>query len=117
MQRDAAYIQDIVEAATLAVSYIEGVDEQRFLDDTQLQDAVIRRLEIVGEAARRVSEETKAAQGHVPWRQMIGMRNQVIHMYDGVDLHVVWHTILDDLPPLLETLERLLDSLGDAQDE
>lgn len=116
MPRDASYIRDIVEAAKLAMSYVKGIDERSFLHDTRLQDAVIRRLEIVGEAARRVSEETRAAHGDIPWRQMIGMRNQVVHMYDGVDLTVVWQTILHDLPPLLEILGPLLDRLEAAED-
>lgn len=109
MQRDPAYIRDILEAAKLARSYLTEVDLEAFARNTQLQDAVIRRLEIMGEAARRVSEETKAAHPGIPWRLMIGMRNQVIHMYDGVDMHVVWHTVKDDLPALIDALERLIE--------
>lgn len=90
----------------LALSYAEGVDREAFFQSTQLQDAVIRRLEIIGEAARRVSEEVKAAHPEIPWRLMVGMRNQVIHMYDGVDMNLVWVTVRNDLPPLLETLQE-----------
>jgi uncharacterized protein with HEPN domain len=89
MQRDAAYLRDILESARLAIAYAEGSDLEAFSRDTQLQDAVIRRMEVVGEAARRVSEETRDAHPALPWRQMIGMRNQMIHMYDGVDIEVV----------------------------
>ncbi|MBI5141724.1 MAG: DUF86 domain-containing protein [Nitrospirae bacterium] len=110
MQRDLAYIRDILEAAKLAVSYVTGVERQAFGQNTQLQDAVIRRLEIMGEAARRVSEETRTAHPGIPWRLMIGMRNQVIHMYDGVDMYVVWHTVKDDLPELINALERLMEA-------
>ena len=108
MQRDWAYIQDIIDSAKLALSYVKGVDEASFSCNLQLQDAVLRRLEIIGEAARRISAETKVEHPKVPWRQMIGMRNQVIHMYDGVDLHIVWHTIQNDVFPLVEMLESLV---------
>jgi len=108
MQRDLAYLRDIQESARLAVSYLEGVSLESFVVDTQLQDAVIRRIEIIGEAARRVSEKSRAEHPALPWRQMIGMRNQVIHMYDGVDLRVVWSTVRDDLPGLLEALDGIL---------
>lgn len=98
MQRDNAYLRDIQESAQLALDYLEGVDLETFTHNIQLQDAVIRRVEIIGEAARRVSETTRAANPTLPWRQMIGMRNQVIHMYDGVDVEVVWATVREDLP-------------------
>ena len=78
MQRDAAYLRDIQESARLALAYLEGVDMEAFAGNTQLQDAVIRRVEIIGEAARRVSAATRALYPALPWRQMIGMRNQVI---------------------------------------
>ncbi len=109
MQRDAAYLRDIQESARLALAYLEGVDMEAFAGNTQLQDAVIRRVEIIGEAARRVSAATRALYPALPWRQMIGMRNQVIHMYDGVDVAVVYDTVCEDLPPLLEALAGIVD--------
>lgn len=63
----------------------------------------------IGEAARRVSAATRALYPALPWRQMIGMRNQVIHMYDGVDVAVVYDTVREDLPPLLEALAGIVD--------
>ena len=108
MQRDAAYLRDIQESARLALAYLDGIDLETFVGNTQLQDAVIRRVEIIGEAARRVSEETRTAHPGLPWRQMIGMRNQVIHMYDGVDVAVVYDTVREDLPALLEALARIV---------
>jgi uncharacterized protein with HEPN domain len=82
--------------------------EQEFLDDVQCQDSVIRRLEVIGEAARRISDEGRAALPDLPWKAMIGMRNVMIHGYDDVDLAVVWNTVKDDLPKLVEALERSL---------
>ena len=104
MQRDPAYLREILEAARLALLYVQDVDQLTFIRNTQLQDAVIRRLEIIGEAARRISDETRATLPEIPWRQLIGMRNQVIHLYDGVDMEIVWNTVFHDLPALLETL-------------
>ena len=105
MERDRIYFLDMVEAARLAVSYVEGVSEAAFLEDTQLQDAVIRRLEIVGEAARRVSAATRHSLPEVPWMEVVGMRNLVIHEYDDVDLNIVWDTVRNHLPPLIAILD------------
>jgi uncharacterized protein with HEPN domain len=108
MVRDQAYLLDILEAARLAVSYLEGVSEEVFMEDIQLQDSVIRRLEIIGEAARRVSDETRQAIPGVPWMEMIGMRNLMIHDYDDVDVKIVWDTVMRDLPALIDVLKPLI---------
>ena len=79
MSRDREYMLDILEAARLAVSYVSGNTLDDFLKDTQCQDAVIRRLELVGEAARRVWEPTRSSLAQLPWRQMVAMRNVMIH--------------------------------------
>jgi len=113
MQRDQVYLVDILEAARLAASYVEGVQEATFLGDTQLQDSVIRRIEIIGEAAGRVSEDTRATCPDIPWREMVGMRNMVIHQYDGVDLTVVWETVQNDLPGLIVRIELLVRQAGE----
>ena len=75
------------------------------MSDTKSQDSVIRRLEIIGEAARRISEETRKAYPNLPWREMIGMRNFLIHDYDDVDIHIVWKTVKKDLPDLLDKMK------------
>jgi uncharacterized protein with HEPN domain len=108
MQRDRAYIQDILDAARLAMSYLDGLSEEDFAHDTQIQDAVIRRIEIIGEAARRVSPQVQRANLQIPWSEMIGMRNLMIHDYDDVDVHVVWNTVQQDLPQLIVELAPLL---------
>jgi uncharacterized protein with HEPN domain len=75
------------------------------LRDIQLQDSVIRRIEILGEAARRVSPATREALPEVPWAGMVGMRNLMIHDYDDLDLEIVWATVQHDLPDLIARLE------------
>ena len=92
MSRDSAYLVDILEAARLAREYVAGKTSEEFLQDTQCQDAVIRRLEIIGEAARRLSDETRKALPSLPFLDMADMRNFLIHNYDDVDLSIVWDT-------------------------
>jgi uncharacterized protein with HEPN domain len=110
MSRDEVYLLDILDAAKLALEYVHGKSRDEFPRDTQLQDAVIRRLAIMGEAARRVSDAAREAIPGLPWRQMVGMRNIVIHEYDDVDLSVVWDAVARDLPPLVDELGRKLPS-------
>ena len=114
MQRDIAYLLDIMEAAKLALHYVKGKTRVEFFDDLQCQDAVIRRLEIIGEAANRISEETRIGFPNLPWNDMIGMRNVMIHDYDDVDMAIVWETVQNDLPPLISGLEKLVPPKDEA---
>jgi len=106
--RDAGYLLDILNAPRAAVQYLTGRSVESFSADTQCQDAVIRRLEIVGEAARRVSAASQSTLTEIPWEQMIGIRNVMIHDYDDIDLLIVWDTVTKDLPPLIRQLEGLV---------
>lgn len=108
MPRDLAYLLDILEAAKLAAHYVSATTKEEFLLDTRCQDAVIRRLEIIGEAARRISDETRAMLPGLPWSAMINMRNIMIHEYDDVDLTVVWDTVQNHLPPLIRSIAPLV---------
>lgn len=108
MDHDQGYLLDILEAARLAVFYVEGISEEDFLQNTLRQDSVIRRIEILGEAARRVSPATGALLPAIPWSAMIGMRNLLIHEYDDVDLPIVWQTVQHDLPRLIAQIEPLV---------
>jgi uncharacterized protein with HEPN domain len=112
MQRDTGYLLDILEAARLASGYVLGETKEEFLHDSQCQDAVIRRLEIIGEAARRISQPTRARISQIPWAAMIAMRNLMIHEYDDVDLQVVWDTVQEHLPNLIQAIEPLVPPPG-----
>ena len=105
MNRDRTYLLDILEAAKLAISYVENKDEEAFLADIQCQDAVIRRFEIIGEAARRISDEFRLAHPQLPWTEMIGMRNLLIHEYADVDLHIVRRTVIRELPTIVDKIK------------
>lgn len=108
MERDRVYILDILQSAEIALSYTKGLTKDEFLQNIQCQDAVIRRLEIMGEGARRISPGTRAAHPQIPWKEMIGIRNLIIHEYDDVDMFIVWETIQQNLPDLIVQLKSLL---------
>ncbi len=108
MSRDEAYLLDILLAARDVQSYLEGLDFARFKESELHQDAVVRKLEIIGEAAGRVSEETKQSATGIPWRQVSGMRNRLIHEYSRIDLQEVWDTAQNDLPDLIAGIEPLV---------
>ena len=88
-------------------AYVEGVTRHEFLVDTQLQDSVIRRIEIIGEAAGRVSSEFREKTPEISWNEIRGMRNRMIHVYDDIDMDIVWETVQQDIPHLISQLERL----------
>ena len=108
MSRDSEYLTDIVSSARLILTYIEGVRRDQFLRDMKLQDSVIRRIEIIGEAVRRLSPELRERHPNVPWQAMTGMRNRMIHGYDDIDMDVVWDTAQDSIPRLLSMIEPLV---------
>jgi uncharacterized protein with HEPN domain len=110
MERDREYLLDVLDSARLALSYVRGKSRVEFFQDIQLQDAVVRRLEIIGEAARRISQPTRDAFPGLPWPSMTGMRNFLIHEYGDVDLGIVWDTVWSNLPDLISTLEQALPS-------
>lgn len=108
MRRDPQSLLDILEAAKKACSYVAGKTQEEFLQDSLCQDAVIRRLEIIGEAARRLSPTARQTLPGLTWNAMIGMRNVLVHEYDDVDLSIVWDTVQKDLPSLIAIIEPLV---------
>lgn len=111
MDRDRVYLRDILSAAAAAQEYILGLPCDTFLSLREKQDAVIRSLEIIGEAVRRLSDKTKAAMPEIPWEQFRRMRNILIHQYDNVDLDLVYDTVNQDLPFLERTIRVFLDRM------
>jgi uncharacterized protein with HEPN domain len=108
MSRDDTYLVDILESAEIALNYVFDKTWDKFFEDIQCQDAVIRRIEIIGEAARRVSPETRTKYPEIEWREMTSLRNLVIHEYDVVDIGQVWDTLRNKLPPLIEKLTKIV---------
>lgn len=107
---DRVYLEHILEAAGKAERYLHGFDPEGFRNDTLVQDGVIRQIEIIGEAAKRVSPAHRTAHPEIPWQDMAGMRDKLIHDYFGVDIMQVWLTATEDLPPLVRRIEAMLDA-------
>ena len=103
---DNAYLKHILDSILFVEKYCGKLDIGRFRKDELLQSAVVRQLEIIGEAARLVSKETKAKLPAIQWNMIIGMRDKLIHEYFGVDLNVVWSTINEELPKLKAEIQR-----------
>ena len=111
MQReDQVRVQDIIDAGEAIARFIEGRQRRDFDTDQMLVFAVVRAIEIIGEAASRISSETRDSFQAVPWRDTIDMRNVLIHAYSRVDNDIVWKTATEEVPALLATLKSLLDS-------
>lgn len=108
---DSVYLQHISDAIVKVDTYLQDVDDVAFLQNSLVQDAVIRQIEIIGEAARHLSREVRDAHADVPWQDIAGMRDKLIHDYFGVDLDKVWLTAQDDLPMLAEVVEDILREL------
>jgi len=101
------YIADIKTAITRIEKYTKGMTFRRFVSDTKTIDAVVRNLEIIGEAARMIPEQTKQKYPEILWKEIVGMRNKIAHEYFGVALDVVWSTAGDDIPELKKKMKKV----------
>lgn len=107
MKNDLAYIEHILYAISKIEDFTSSMARSQFDKNELVQDAVIRNIEIIGEASKRVSDDFKANHSEIPWREMAGMRDKLIHDYMGVDLDVVWRTIEIDIPELHRLLKKI----------
>lgn len=106
MNKDEFYRKHILESIDKIIGFINGLDYDKFEQDDLIQSAVVRELEIIGEAAGRFSVDFKEKHNQVNWPEIIGMRNKLIHDYFDVDYSIVWKTLIDDLPKLKKVLMK-----------
>jgi uncharacterized protein with HEPN domain len=106
------YIDDMIACAERAISYTEGMDQERFVASGLNYDATIRNLELIGEAATHIPDEIRVAHSAIPWRQIVATRNRLIHGYLGIDNDTLWSIVERDTPALVELLYALKRQLG-----
>lgn len=103
------YLQDMYEAAEKVASFIRGMTEEQFLADEKTQYAVVRALEVMGEASKKVPSEFKGKHQGIPWREISGMRDKLVHDYFGVNAAVLWRTATEDSPKIAMALKGILE--------
>ena len=109
MKDDLIYIEHILNSIERIELYISDIEENTFLGDYILQDAVVRQLEIIGEATERISMDFRLNHHEVPWADMAGMRDVLIHDYIDVDFEIVWKTVIKSIPELKKLLVHLIN--------
>ena len=107
---DRIRVQHILDEAGEACHYIEGITFDEFVTEGKTVRAVIRCIEVIGEAASKISMEFRKDHPDIPWQKIIGMRNRLIHIYFDIDYHIVWQTVKENLPPLIDQLRSILDN-------
>ena len=106
--RDAAYLLDMLQAAEKVRRYVGDVKQEEFIEDEVLRDAVERNIEIIGEAARKVSETFKSRHLEIPWRKMVAQRNVLVHEYDKISVDEMWIVATFHIPKLIDNLIPLI---------
>lgn len=102
------YLKDILAAIQSIEDFIAGMDLETFQVDDKTNSAVMRKLEIIGEAVKQVPDELRHQYSQIPWKEMAGMRDKLIHFYFGVDYRLVWKTITERLPSIKRDIEKVL---------
>ena len=110
------YVEDMLEAILKIQRYTYGMSFEDFCEDEKTVDAVIRNIEIIGEASGHIPSSIKERHSKIPWTEMRGIRNVLIHKYFGVSLSIVWKTVTDNLPPLVPMLKYVLKKAPTANE-
>jgi uncharacterized protein with HEPN domain len=105
---DTVYLRHILDAIGMVEGYTRGLSENEFLSHAMAKDAVVREIEIIGEAANHISDEFQVEHPEIPWMKVIGIRNKIVHEYFNVNFSIVWDTVQDDLPLLKKAVGKLL---------
>lgn len=107
------YVEDMIYAAEKIERFVEGMDRDTFVADEKTVDAVLRNREVIGEASELIPEDRRKNHPDIPWSEMAGMRDKLIHGYATVDFEIVWTTVVEDLPGLRAQLIELKKDLGE----
>jgi uncharacterized protein with HEPN domain len=110
MKHDKVYLSNIIDSIDRILDYTADISQKEFNENNMIQDAVVRNFEIIGEATKNISSDLRSDNNHIPWKNMAGMRDKLIHNYMGVDLEAVWKTIEDILPSLRKDISELLEN-------
>jgi uncharacterized protein with HEPN domain len=112
MWRDPAWILDMLQAAMKAREYVQNLSEAEFMASSRDQDAVVRQLTVLGEAAKRVSADFRNEHPEIPWKKISGLRDVIVHDYFHVNLEKVWRIVTEELPSLIATLKSIVPPEG-----
>lgn len=111
MKRDVKiYLKDILEAINAIEKFVEGLDFEEFKKDDKTSSAVIRKFEIIGEATRNIPKNFRNKYSQIPWKEMVGFRDKLIHFYFGIKYELVWEAIKKDLPELKSMIQNIMES-------
>ena len=117
-RRNKHYLMDIAEAMERILVYTEGMSAEQFLANNLIQDAVVRNLQVMGEATKKISPSLRNAHADVPWGDMAGMRDKIVHEYFGINYRTVWDVVQKDIPALRPRIEAIIQKLtGTSSDE
>lgn len=108
---DRIYLDHILDSFLKIVQYLEGVEYEVFMADEEKQDAIMRKIEVAGEATKRLSHDLREKYHPIPWRAIAGMRDKLIHDYFDVDLDTVWETATKDIPNLLLSVKSIIEEM------
>ena len=108
-RRDGDYLKDIMEAIKRIKTYSDKMDYDEFLGDIKTQDAVVRNIEIIGEAVKNISPDLKDRYETIEWKKIAGMRDKIIHFYFGINWDIVWDVITNRLPLLEDKIKKLIE--------
>ena len=106
------YIQDILDAIKDVRDFTKGMKFEEFIEDRKTINAVVRSLEVIGEATKKIPNDMRTEYPDIPWKRMAGMRDKLIHDYFGVDLEIVWEVVKTELPPIEPLIQRVIIDIG-----
>ena len=111
-RKELDYLKDILSSANRISSYTQSLDYNDFLSDEKTQDAVVRNLEIIGEATKNILDKTRETYSSIPWKNMAGMRDKLIHDYFGLNIDIVWGVVSEDIDKIIQELEDIISKYG-----